>query len=186
MNNIDKTKTLGQLVARYPYTVDVLNKYKIDYAFKGDVPLEKAIKKRGLTEYDVIGELELSVDEFKMMNDKEVMYWDNEPIGKILDFIEEKHHRFVLKTLKKTDFLLSKIEITGDLLISLTGLFRKLKEDMESHQAKEEENLFPLLRQYENNRAEELRNTIVRYMNETENEHDVAGDLFQKINDIYS
>jgi len=183
MNNIDKTQTVGQLVARFPYTVDVLNKYQIDYAFKGNVPLMEILQKQHLSEYDVIGELDLSVDEFKLMNDS-VIYWENEPIGKILDFIEGKHHKFLKKTMSDIDKIIHDLPENDAQTKSLEKMFVQLKEEMETHQDKEEKELFPLLREYENSRDNELRKTIVKYMVATENEHDDAGILFKKINNL--
>lgn len=179
MNNIDKTQALGEIVAAHPYIVDVLSKYKIDFSFKGSRTLEKAILERGLNEYDVVGEIDLAVDEFKLMNSK-VIYWENEPIDKILDFIEGHHHVFMRETLQKIDSLMQKN--TADFPLELKVLFGQLQKDMVDHQEKEEVNLFALLREYSGNRSTDLRHKIVQYMIETEGEHDEAGRLFKEIN----
>ncbi len=181
MNNIDKTQTLGEIVAAHPYIVDVLNKYKIDFSFNGSTTLEAAIRDKDLNEYDVVGEIDLAVDEFKLMNSK-VIYWENEPIDKILDFIEGHHHVFMIETLKKIDALMEKN--TDDFPLELKVLFGQLKKDMVEHQKKEEENLFSLLREYSGNRRTDLRHKIVQYMIETEGEHDEAGRLFNEINNL--
>ena len=188
MNNIDKTQTIEQIVIQYPFTVDVLNKYKIDYSFKGDLPLDDVLKNQNLSEYDVIGDLDLSIDEFKLMN-IEVIYWENEPLGKILDYIVEKHHSFVSKTLIEINELLIKIlhdnfKTDSELLLKIHRIFGKLKTDMESHQIKEERNLFPLLREYDKNKDNQLRLKIIKYMNDTEDEHDLAGELLLQLNEL--
>lgn len=188
MNNIDKTQTLGQVVAKYPYVADVLNKYKIDFSFRGETTLENAVKERDLPENDVIGELDLAVDEFKLMKTP-VIYWENEPIDKILDFIEGHHHVFMSETLKKikTLFTPPSAEWTDrakEHYLKLGELFDRLNEDMSAHQEKEEKNLFPRLREYSVKRSKVLRDNIVRYMTDTEDEHDEAGRLFKEINDL--
>lgn len=179
MDNIDKTETIGKIVAAHPNTVDVLNKYKIDFSFKGNTTLEEAIREKNLKEYDVVGEMDLAVDEFKLMNSK-VIYWENEPLDKILDFIEGHHHVFMTETLRKIDSLIEKN--TAEIPLELKVLFAQLKTDMVDHQKKEEDNLFTLLREYSRNKSTDLRHEIVKYMIETEGEHDEAGRLFNEIN----
>lgn len=188
MNIIDKTKTIGQLVTSYPYITDVLNKYKIDYSYNGNIPLEEILANQNLSEYDVVGELDIAVDEFKLLNE-EVIYWENEPITKIVYYIEENHHKFMISTLNEIDKLLkgsfeNEPAEYVSLLLNLRSLFRKLKTDIESHQEKEEENLFPLLRKYDADRTKEMRDAIIRDMTETENEHDFMGKLFKEINEL--
>jgi regulator of cell morphogenesis and NO signaling len=178
MNYIKKSQTVGQIVASYPYLAEVFNKYKIDYTFRGDLILESILKELGLSEYDFIGELNLAVEEFKLLNE-DVIYWENEPIGKILDFIEEKHHKFTIDTLNKIDKLLFGVSLKNH--DELKKLFSLLKNDLETHQLQEERNLFPLLREYNSNRTKELRDKIIRYMTETEDEHDMAGKLLKQI-----
>ncbi|MBI9097606.1 MAG: DUF542 domain-containing protein [Spirochaetaceae bacterium] len=183
MNNIDKTQTLGQIVAKHPYTVDVLNKYKIDFSFKGNTTLEEAIRKQNLLESDVISELDLAVDEFKLMKSK-VIYWENEPIDKILDFIEGHHHKFMNNTMNEIKMLFLLDNSDSEQQNQLRQLFFSLQEEMEAHQKKEEQNLFTLLREYSSNRTKELRDRIVKYMIDTEDEHDSAGIIFKKINTL--
>lgn len=183
MNNIDKRQTLGQIVSKHPYTAEVLNKYKIDFSFKGNVTLEEAIKKQNLSEYDVVGEMDLAIDEFKLMKSK-VIYWENESIDKILDFIEGHYHKFMNETMDEIKRLFLSVNSDSDHQNQLKDLFFTLKEDMEDHQKKEEEKLFTLLRKYSSNRTKELRDRIVKYMIDTEDEHDSTGIIFEKINDL--
>jgi len=172
---------MGKIVAKHPYVVDVLNKYKIDYTFRGDRTLEEAISEKGLSEYDVVGEMDLAVDEYKLMN-SQVVYWENEPIDKILDFIEGHHHIFMKKTLAKIASVLD--GKSDDISVELIDLFFKLKSEMEAHQENEEKKLFSLLREYTTSRSADLRHTIVKFMIETEEEHDNAGRIFKTINGL--
>lgn len=180
MNNISAQEKLGRLVAQHPYTAEVLNKYKIDYSFQGDLTLDDAIKKGEFGSQDILGEIDLAIDEFKLLN-SDVIYWENEPIDRILDHIEGKHHTFMERTMEEISDMLSRVPPGLD-LSELSEVFTDLRDDMLIHQKKEEEELFPLLRRYSRNRTAELRHKIVKYMTDTEDEHDEAGRMFKEIN----
>lgn len=182
MNNINVKEKLGQIVARYPYTADVLNKYKIDYTFRGDTTLEKAIEEKGLNADQVVDEIDLAVDEYAVIK-PDVIYWENEPIDKILDHIEKKHHSFMDLTFSELSSLFEEAPETEE-IGELKELFNRLKKDMLEHQAKEERQLFPALREYSSKRTKELREKAIAFLTSTEDEHDEAGRLFKKINEV--
>lgn len=182
MNNINAKEKIGQIVARHPYAAEVLNKYKIDYTFNGESTLEDAIQKSGLTTEKVVDEIDLAVDEYAVIN-PDIIYWENEPINKILDHIEVKHHSFMSQALEELSGLFGDIS-PEDNLSDLKDLFFRLKTDMLDHQSKEEKQLFPLLREYSAKRTKELRDKAVAYLTSTEDEHDEAGRLFKRINEL--
>jgi regulator of cell morphogenesis and NO signaling len=69
----------------------------------------------------------------------------------------------------------------GDSLSKIHNLFGNLKTELELHLIKEERILFPMIKAYELNPNQDLKDEIMKYIATTEDEHDVAGDLFKAL-----
>jgi len=180
MNHLSGNETLRELVIRYPYTIDLLNRYRLDYTFKGSETLAEAI--RGIAgDYDKISDdLNMAIDEF-IISKPDVIYWENEPIGKIIDHIESKHHRFVKEIIDEITILLETIILPTEIR-DLGGFFLSLKEKILNHLKQEERELFPLLREYSENRTSELRQKCLTIMERPRSEHDEAKTVLEQIN----
>jgi len=185
MNNIDINKSLGDLVTEFPAIVSTMNKYKIDYCCGGKDKLRDAIKDLNLDESTVIDELEISINNLKESTDS-VRLWKNESMSSIIDYILNTHHVFMKEALGELNFLMFKIlkvhyRTEGETLLKVHSLFGQLKTELEAHLVKEEENLFPMILEYEKSQNPDLSVEIRKYINETESEHDTAGDVFKKL-----
>jgi len=182
MNHLSGNETLRELVIRFPYTVDLLNRYRLDYAFSGGKTLTEAIRERGENFEKVSDDLNLAIDEF-MISQPDVIYWENEPIGKIIDHIESKHHRFVEGILEDISALLERMNLPVEIR-DLEGIFLSLKEKILIHQVQEENELFPLLRDYSETRTPELRQKCLAIMKRPRREHDEAQPVIKQINQM--
>ncbi|MBN2656294.1 MAG: hemerythrin domain-containing protein [Spirochaetales bacterium] len=182
MNHIKGKETLSELATVYPYIVDILNQYRLDYTFNSETTLKEAVEKAGLSYEKVNADINLAIDEY-IVTKPEVIYWENEPIHKIIDHIETKHHRFMEKTMDEILRLFHAMELTPE-LESLEKLFGELQAEILTHQIKEEEELFPLLKEYSGNRNSELRKKCVSYMEKTMGEHEQAGQVLKNINSM--
>jgi regulator of cell morphogenesis and NO signaling len=188
MNNIDINKSLGDLVTDFPAIVSTMNKYKIDYCCGGKDKLKEAIIALDLNELEVMKELELSVVQFNETA-KSTKLWGDESMNNIIDFILNTHHVFMKETLGELNFLMFKIlkvhfRTEGETLLKVHSLFGQLKTELEAHLVKEEENLFPMILEYEKSHDPGLLSEIRKYINETESEHDTAGDVFKELETI--
>ena len=65
-------------------------------------------------------------------------------------------------------------------------LFNNLKTELEEHLIKEEEMLFPKIREAQNNPASGNGEEIRKLVNETEEEHETAGAVLKELRDITS
>ncbi|MEX1377303.1 MAG: iron-sulfur cluster repair di-iron protein [Eubacteriales bacterium] len=180
---INLKSTLGEIVSLYPNTASVMNKYKIDYCCGGKNTLENALSENSLNCEKVVSELEKEAEEIKLDN---ITNWNNESLSKIVDYILDKHHTFMKKALEEINILMFKIlkvhyNTNGESLLVIHNLFGQLKTELEEHLVKEEENLFPLIKEYELNDREADKNSILKFIAETESEHDKAGDLFKAL-----
>lgn len=180
---INTKSTLGEIVSAYPNTVKVMNKYKIDYCCGGKDILEDAIEELGLDKNVVVDQLEY---EATRTNIEEVKDWSKQSLSEVIDYIINKHHTFMNETLAELNILVPKIlkvhyQTDGESLLVIHKLFGTLKTELEAHLIKEEENLFPLIRQYEATKNDEYKEAIYKFIKDTEDEHDAAGDLFKSL-----
>lgn len=188
MNKFNINNTLGDIVANYPRTIEVMNKYKLDYCCGGKDTLEKALTEINIDVNVVLKELETVISHYHD-NNETVKNWKEESLTDIIDYILEKHHTFMKKTLSELNELVFKIlkvhyDTDGETLLKVHQLFGSLKTELEAHLVKEEENLFPLIKEYEQSKDEALRNKILNFINNTEDEHDAAGDLFKALEGV--
>lgn len=175
--------TLGELVTQYPDTVNLLNQYQLDYCCGGQDTFEDAVKEKGLN-IDILEEKFQEI--ISSQNKEEVKDWASESYESVINYILNTHHTFMKETLSSLNIMIFKLlkvhfKTHGDLLLELHGLFGGLKTELEAHLIKEEEGLFPLFLTYENEPSDQIKSMIVEHINETESEHDGAGDLFKAI-----
>jgi len=175
--------TLGEIVSAYPNTVKVMNKYKIDYCCGGKDILEDAMGELGLDRNAVVDQMEY---EATRTNTVDVKDWSKQSLSEVIDYIINKHHTFMNETLTELNVLVPKIlkvhyKTDGENLLVVHKLFGTLKAELEAHLIKEEENLFPLIKQYEATKNDEYKEAIYKFIKDTEDEHDAAGDLFKAL-----
>lgn len=53
--------------------------------------------------------------------------------------------------------------------------------ELEAHLVKEEENLFPMIIEYEQSKNDSLKLKILKFIDDTESEHDTTGDVFKEL-----
>ena len=175
--------SLGEIVSKYPTTIKVMNHYKLDYCCGGKDTLEKAIKASG-EEFDVV--LKAIESSAETQNFSDVKDWTKESLSNIIDYILDTHHVFMRDTLEELNTSMFKIlkvhyKTHGESLLKIHHMFGLLKTELEAHLVKEEENLFPLIKEYEKTKDEAVKEAIFKFINDTEDEHDAAGDIFKNL-----
>lgn len=177
--------TLGQFVTKYPNATQVFNRYKVDYCCGGDRFLNQVVKEENLPQLFLEALKEVMTTQRK----EEVTDWSEKSFSFIIDYILEEHHTFMRDTLDELNGLVFKIlkvhyAIHSEQLLEIHHTFGLLKTELEAHLVKEEENLFPMIRAYEIEPSKALKEDILHYIQTTEDEHDAAGDLFKKLEEI--
>ena len=180
--SINSQTHLGELVTYFPAITSRLNELHIDYCCQGDRTLEAAIKEAGLIP-DFITEIQNAYSNFLTSPDKE------QPVSELSDeelinLIMEVHHQPERVLLKELDQLMNKILLAHydhgkELLLMLHRNFSELKMELEEHFAKEEKELFPLMRQLD--KTAEDRAEIQSRLLELEGEHDGAGQIIKRL-----
>jgi len=148
---ITEKTTVGEVATAVPASIPVFYEYGVDFWCGGAKTLGEACRYRGVPATGVLAKVEQAQH---IPWHSEVADWASENLGNLIDHIIEKHHGFLWKDLPRLATILDKlIEADGpkhsDSLRALSGLYTGLQQELEQHMAKEENILFPLIRQME-------------------------------------
>jgi regulator of cell morphogenesis and NO signaling len=184
----NKNQRIGEIATIFPKATDIFMDYEIDFCCGGDRELEAALKEQGISSEEMLYKLNKAYDEFKDSFDNEVD-WKTRSMTELIDYVVNKHHSFMREELPITAQLLNKILKvhyidSGGLLSKLNKLFSNLKMEIEEHLIKEEELLFPLIKEYEKNPSDKELAKVLKVMSEIENEHENAGDILKEMRRI--
>jgi len=185
---IDSTMSLGEVVTIYPRSVEVFNKYKIDFCCGGRDSLMAALEETDGNTNIIYQELLIGYEEF-LTEDVELKNWFKEKPSALIENILNTHHVYaksMLRTLDEAIFKILKVhyEDYHEELLKVHSLFGALKIELEEHLIKEEENLFPLILKYEQSGDKEVLSEIKKFIIDTELEHDAAGDILKELEKV--
>lgn len=183
-NNFNLNDKIGDIVATFPGASNLFLEYRIDFCCGGNRPLTEAIKEKNLDEDKIVNLLNESYKEFLEKNE-EFTDWVKEKPSKLVDYIVNKHHRYLKEELPKLSELTFKIlRVHGnghEELFKVHKLFNTLRTELEGHLVKEEEYLFPAIKKYEiDNDKEKVRVLL----NEIEDEHEGAGNIIKELREV--
>lgn len=177
MKNISQ-KPVGEIVAEDYRTAQVLRSFGLDFCCGGGKTLEKACISKKIKIDQVINELE----SLKSASGTEHNY--NEwALDFLADYIVNNHHSFVRKMLPELAFYADKVSrVHGDRdpeLNEIKELVYVLRQEMMAHLQKEEEELFPQIKELvRENKTGSVKAAIVEAL---EDEHDSAGEIMAQI-----
>jgi regulator of cell morphogenesis and NO signaling len=191
--------TVGDIAVQFPQTRSVLETLDIDYCCGGKTLLGQAAKQAGLSTEKILQDLAQALER-KDQNTESVYDWSSASLTELVDHIEQTHHVFMKEQLPRLAGLLEKTiqahgSKYGSMLERLKHSYTSLKTDIEMHLQKEEQILFPLIRQIEafqegQGPAPEMHcGSIGNPIRQMEHEHDVAGRFLtqmRQITDNYS
>lgn len=189
----NKKQKIGDIAATFSKAKDILKEFNVDFCCGGHRPLEVALTEQNISEETIINRLNEEYGKYIESMEKETN-WKEASFSDLIQYIEDKHHTFMKGELPLTDAYLKKIlavhfEENGEVLLKLNRLYSALKAELEEHLIKEEVSLFPAIKKYEQDPTEDNLHKVFKVMQETEEEHDAAGDVLKemrKITDNYS
>ncbi|APC79919.1 iron-sulfur cluster repair di-iron protein [Clostridium botulinum] len=187
-NTINVNQKLGEVVSIFPGLSRIFNDIKIDYCCGGHDTLGEALKEKGINSDEFIQRLNEEYKKFVESNEEYIDWRKEKPVN-LMENIVDTHHDYTKRELKEIDALLLKILKVhfghhGEELLKVHRLFGLLKIELEEHLIKEEENLFPLIKEYEVTKDENVKKEIDKFIKETEDEHDKAGDILKELEKI--
>lgn len=175
---VDAATTLGALVNTSPGAARVLESVGLDYCCGGQRPLSEACAEKGIDPDDVLRRLAET-------ENGEQVDWAGMGTVELVDHIESTHHRYLHEELPRLVALAQKVaSVHGERhpeLVALAGDVVELHDDLEPHMMKEERVLFPLIRSLEDPAAGPPPMDPAGPISVMMAEHDVAGELLERI-----
>ncbi len=166
--------------------MEVFNEFGLDFCCGGAETLRNACSEKNLSPDNVLKRLYNKVPSADF-NDSD---FPQDSAEELADHIENTHHLYLKKALPDISELMEKVKNAHSKkhpeLFDLQKYFEALRAELEPHLRKEENILFPLIRQLEESRFTGIINDmpIQAPVRQMLFEHDHAGDLLKKIREI--
>lgn len=149
MKQVNLNSSVGTWVAAHPQTSRVFEALQIEYCCGGGKSLEQACWDRGLDPEQVVQQLEQAIVEEEQSTEN----WLGASLTGLCNHIEETHHAYLKQELPRlTDIIAKVVEAHGvnhPELATVQEVFASLRAELEPHMFKEEQVLFPAIRQLE-------------------------------------
>ena len=184
MSTLNAESTVAQWVAERPRTADVFEELKVDYCSEGAVPLSQACEAKQLDTSTVLSRLNEAGSGGGQNREEN---WLGSGLGELCDHIEATHHAYLRSALPRLTERIAKVVAAHGAnhpkLRELQQVFSALRAELEPHMMKEEQILFPAIRQLESAslRPEFPFGTVADPIGMMEHEHDVAGKALAQI-----
>lgn len=192
---IDETTTVRDLAVGHPAARQVLESLGIDYCCGGGSRLADAVAAAGLELAAVREAVEQAVGRAASDKGAPERDWRDAPLADLVGYIEDTHHVFMKEALPRLDDLFTKVlgahgTRHGDMLVPLRATFRALRTEIDMHLMKEEQVLFPYIRQMEASIAQTGRvppmhcGTVQNPIRQMEAEHENAGEALARMRNL--
>jgi len=182
----DPQTTVGQLVAERPGRSRIFETLKIDYCCGGKKPLAEACLKRGL-DIDAVLEILHQADAQADQVDADAINPETLSLTDLADHIERTHHAYLRAEFPRLDKMTEKVlRVHGKAeprLATVRQAYCDLRDELTSHMKKEENILFPMIRQTEqaDSPVSFHCGSIANPIKQMELEHDHAGNALATI-----
>ncbi len=145
---ISSDSTVGQLATEHPLATRVFARHGIDFCCGGGKPLREACERKGLDTEAILEDIRKEV----ATSDTPEQRWDQAPLGELIDHILAAHHRPLYEELPRLESMARKVldvhrDKAPEMLCALLSTYLGLKAELEQHMPKEEQILFPMIKQ---------------------------------------
>lgn len=189
----DREETLGEIVAKDYRKAEVFKKYGLDFCCGGKKTVSQACQEAGVDAEAVRSELK-NYD--GMPGDTTINRFDRWEPDFLVDYIVNNHHSYVKQSLADMPQYVNKVgEAHGEAhpeTRAIAGLFNQLGQELIAHMQKEENVLFPFIKNLvAAQRGENIHlNFPPRHIQQPirmmEMEHDAAGNILKEIRQLSS
>ncbi len=177
-------QSLGEIVVEDFRTAALFKEKGIDFCCGGKKTLQEACAEKSLNTSDIIRELQV----LKQITGTPSQNFNDWDLGFLADYIVNTHHKFVLKALPELVFYTQKIASVHSAnhpeLIAVADLFGKINTELVQHLQKEEEVLFPAIKEALRTSSLEAKRTIASEITRMGSEHEFVGGAMDKINEL--
>lgn len=188
MKNIDD-KTVAEIVTENIKTADVFKKNGIDFCCGGNVKVQEICAKKGV-DYSKLKEDILNIG-IAPKGSSDFNTWD---LDFLTDYIINTHHKYVKEANELIIQYSDKVaKVHGHHFtetIEINKLFHEIANELNMHMQKEEQILFPFIKEIAKAKKEGVRlapppfGSIQNPINMMEMEHTDAGEILFKIKDL--
>jgi regulator of cell morphogenesis and NO signaling len=179
-----KEPTIGEIVASDFRKAEVFKKYGIDFCCGGKSTLAETCAQKGIDR--VVLEMDLKKASVNTV-DPSMDYNSWDP-SFLCDYIKNTHHQYVWKTLPELLFYTEKIASVHGAnhpeLYQVADLFEAINNELREHLKKEEEILFPAIKEAYSTGTTSKKGIITSEIERMSAEHELAGEAMDKINTI--
>lgn len=190
MNTPIKERTIGQTVAEDYRTARIFRSFGLDFCCGGDKTIEEACLEKGVDAWEV----QTALDNLGKASTGNHNYNDWS-LDFLIDYIVNNHHKFVRSKLPEIEFYAYKVaQVHGKRhteLKEIYQLFMKLQNEITDHLDKEEQVLFPYVKELvkaenENSSLQDQPQfgTAAKPVAMMEAEHEEAGGIMEEIKNL--
>jgi regulator of cell morphogenesis and NO signaling len=188
MAKFTQSDKLGTIVSKFPKAGDIFKKNKIDFCCHGDRPFSAAVEEQNLNGEALLQEINEAYEEM-MEKNVENIDWTEQPLAELIDHVVQKHHAYLAEELPSLSQYVTKIlRVHGphqsDVLSAVHRLFHNIKMEFEQHMIKEEELVFPQIKELEKNPTPAAVDKAISAIHELESEHDQVGQWLREIREV--
>ena len=181
MKNYKEIK-IGEIVTQDFRAAEIFKNAGIDFCCGGNQSLEQACIEKNID--STVLETELTKLEHTTVN---AMHNFNEwNLDFLCDYIVNTHHKTVMRLLPQLTSYTQKIEQVHGAnhpeLKEIASLFSQINTELLQHLKKEEEVLFPAIKELLKTNSQEVKDIIISEITRMKGEHEFAGGAMDKIN----
>ena len=187
MSTFQVCNTVGEVVTRHPGLSRYFETAGIDYCCGGKKTLERVCQEKGLDPQALLNDLEesASVPSQKATDDPASM-----SLTELADHILKTHHDYLRKEFRRLDEMTAKVASahgkSDARLHSVRHTFLAMAQEMSCHMLKEEQILFPMIRQLDVSQTPVAFHcgTLANPIRQMELEHHEAGDSLVRLREL--
>jgi len=184
------SKSVGEFVAEDYRTAAVFQRYGIDFCCKGGRTIDEVCEQKNI----LVEELMDNLVKVSKLDDQSVTDFQSWPLDTLADYIENKHHKYILeKTPALRQYFDKLCKVHGSHhpeLFEINEQFNASANELADHMQKEEIILFPYIRNMveaqknHDNAARPGFGTIQNPIQMMMEEHNVEGERFRKMSSL--
>jgi len=170
--------TVGTIAVDHPLATRVFARHNIDFCCGGGKPLAEVCAGRGLDTDEVLQEIQHEL----AISDEPERHWDEAPLEDLIDHILTTFHEPLVEELSRLEAMAVKVhhvhgEKDPERLAELVKVLVDLKAELMEHMMKEEQILFPMIRQGNGAMADGPVSVMMH-------EHDSAGNALRRLREL--
>lgn len=176
--------TPAEVVKVFPRASDLFKENRIDFCCGGDKLLSETFQQQAIDGELILEQLNKEYVEWKEDGHK-AKDWNEVSLTEIINHIVHHHHAYLYKELPGLSEFVTKIYRVHGMehphLKELQRLFNVFRMEIEEHSIKEEQKVFPLIKEYEVNPSATLLQKIRLANGELEEVHYICGEILKDI-----